>query len=92
MVKTRIFEPVGDDSGETPIASRHRKVMRELMGSYGMDLPAASQSILEQIAAGRFWVSTQPEMTQQIIAGRVAFLSEQSMPTLNETARQLIEV
>lgn len=91
MVKTRIFEPAGADAGETPIAARHRQVMRELMATGGMDLATACRGILERVAAGDFWISTQPEMTEHIIAGRIEFLRNQSKPTLTEVTKELIQ-
>jgi NADP-dependent 3-hydroxy acid dehydrogenase YdfG len=88
MVKTRIFEAIG---GETERATRHRAVMRELMATYGMDLTAASKVILEQVAAGEFWVSTQPDMTRDIVAGRIAFFQDQTKPVLAPQARALLD-
>lgn len=90
MVKTRIFDPTGPEAGESPHAAAHRKVMREMMAAYGMDLDAACQTILEQVAAGAFWVSTQPEMTDQIVAHRVQFLSGRNPPALAEGARAIL--
>ncbi len=89
MVRTRIFEAAGG-VGEPDNASRHRTVMRELMANHGMDLGAASKIILEQMAAGEFWVSTQPEMTRDIVAGRVEFLKSQAKPQLAAQARALL--
>ncbi|TWB25647.1 SDR family NAD(P)-dependent oxidoreductase [Nitrospirillum bahiense] len=90
MLKTSIFDEAGG-KGEPPAASHHRKVMRELMSTYGMDLDEGCQRIVAQIAEGRFWVSTQPEMTTGMIAGRVDFLTRQTDPTLSEQARHLLE-
>lgn len=90
MLKTSIFEAAAG-AGEPEAAARHRAVMREMMAAYGMDLAEGCQRIIEQIAANRFWVSTQPEMTEQMIAGRVDFLQNQRNPELAEQARQLIE-
>ena len=77
--------------GATPMAAKHRAVMREYMASGGMDLAEACRAIFAQIAAGEFWVSTQPEMTRQIVVGRIDFLRTQSMPALNEMARKLLQ-
>lgn len=91
MVKTRIFEPVEPSAGESPTAVRHRNVMRNLMAAGGMNLADACRSILMQVAAGEFWISTQPEMTREIVAGRISFLREQTKPALNEIAKQLLD-
>jgi len=89
MVKTQIFD-ANAGVGEPDTASRHRTVMRELMANYGMDLTAASKLILEQVAAGEFWVSTQPDMTREVVAGRIEFLKNQSKPQLAPQARILL--
>ncbi|WP_200940390.1 SDR family NAD(P)-dependent oxidoreductase [Caulobacter sp. Root343] len=89
MVKTQIFAdatPSGED-----LASKHREVMRQTMAAYGMELDAACKVILEQIAAGEFWVSTQPEMTQNLAQNRAVFLRDQSRPALTPETRALLE-
>jgi short-subunit dehydrogenase len=91
MVKTRIFEPTAASEGENAAAIAHRKVMRDMMAAYGMDLQEACRSILEQIAAGAFWVSTQPQMTDELVAGRIQFLSRRVHPTIAPAARAILE-
>ena len=91
MVKTRIFEPTAPSEGENAPAAQHRKVMREMMAAYGMELEPACQSILEQIAAGAFWVSTQPQMTDEVVAHRIRFLSGRDKPVLAEAARAILQ-
>jgi len=91
MVKTRIFEPTAPTEGENAIATRHRKVMREMMAAYGMDLEPACQTILAQIASGAFWVSTHPEMTDEIVAHRIEFLKHRNKPVLADAARSILE-
>ena len=90
MLKTNIFDAAAG-VGEPEGAARHRKVMHDLMKAHGMDLAEGCQRILEQVAANKFWVSTQPEMTAGVLAGRVAFLRDQAFPELAEQARQLVE-
>ncbi len=89
MVKTSIFD-ASAGAGEPKNASHHRTVMRELMANYGMELADAAKVVMEQIAAGKFWVSTQPDMTAQSLEARIAFFREQSAPHLSEQAKQLI--
>ncbi len=89
MVKTRIF--MDAKPSDDPVAAHHQKVMRETMAAYGMDLDAACQTILEQIAEGRFWVSTQPEMTDNIANNRARFLLEKEAPMLTGETRALLE-
>ena len=89
MLKTSIFE-ANAGKGEPDGASQHRRIMHDLMAAHGMDLAEGCKVILEQVAEGKFWVSTQPEMTQQAIDGRMAFFRDQSAPVLADQARQLL--
>jgi len=89
MIKTSIFDEAAG-AGEPHAASHHRKVMREMMAAYGMDLSEGAKIFLEKMAAGEFWVSSQPEMTEMVTSGRIEFLRTQSVPTLGEQARQLL--
>jgi short-subunit dehydrogenase len=91
MVRTNIFAEAPPTAGESAHASAHRTYMRDMMGAYGMDLAEASERILEQIANGAFWVSTQPDMTRDIVSGRIAFLQNQARPTLAEQTRAILE-
>ncbi|SNS86879.1 hypothetical protein SAMN06295912_12032 [Sphingomonas laterariae] len=89
MLKTSIFE-ASAGQGEPADASTHRKVMHDLMANYGMDLAEGCKVILEQVAEGKFWVSTQPEMTQAAVDGRIQFFRDQAPPFLSEQAKQLL--
>ncbi|MDD3798145.1 MAG: SDR family NAD(P)-dependent oxidoreductase [Novosphingobium sp.] len=80
MVRTRIFDATDADKGEVAVA--HRTAMREAMAANGMDLDKACERIMDQLATGRFWVSTQPRMTRMFVEKRAAFLSEQAEPQL----------
>lgn len=89
MVKTRIFE-ASAGAGEPTGADRHRTVMRDLMANYGMDLSEAAAVIFDKLADGAFWIDTQPDMTRDMIEGRVAFLRERAAPQLAPMARSLL--
>ncbi len=89
MLKTSIFEAEAGE-GEPENARRHRTAMREMMAVYGMDLDEGCRRIVEQIAEDKFWVSTQPEMTAQLVESRIAFLREQGPPQLVGEARRLL--
>lgn len=91
MLKTSIFEAEAG-KGEPLAASAHRQAMFEMMAAYGMDLDEGCKVILEQVAEGKFWVSTQPEMTEQAVSGRIRFMSEQSPPFLADQAKQLLGI
>jgi hypothetical protein len=65
--------------------------MHDMMKNYGMDLAEGCQRILEQVAANKFWVSTQPEMTDQAVTGRIEFFQKKEYPELAGQARQLLD-
>jgi hypothetical protein len=44
------------------------------------------------MAARKFWISSQPEMTEQSLEGRIAFFRNQETPMLNDQTRQLLGV
>jgi NAD(P)-dependent dehydrogenase (short-subunit alcohol dehydrogenase family) len=82
MVRTRIFDATAADQG--PIAVAHRTIMRETMAAHGMDLDKACERIVDQLAAGAFWISTQPRMTQMFLDKRIAFLRDQQQPQISD--------
>lgn len=90
MVKTRIFQDA--KPSQDPMAAHHQKIMRDMMATYGMDLDEACRVIFDQMAAGHFWVSTQPEMTMNLAANRALFLTERTAPTLTDETRGLLGV
>lgn len=90
MLKTSIFE-ASAGAGEPPAAATHRRKMFEMMRDYGMDLAEGCQRIMEQVAEGRFWVHTQPDMTMSAIESRIAFFNSQQPPVMNEAVRELVD-
>lgn len=88
-VRTAIFD-ADRGEGEPGDAGGYRQTMSAMMASYGMPADEAARVIMEGIAAGRFWVSTQPEVTREMVAGRVRFLQEQADPQLTEETRALL--
>ncbi len=88
-VKTAIFAE-NDRKDEPADAARHRQTMSAMMQTHGMDADEAGRVILEGVAAGHFWVSTQPETTQQMVAGRIAYLQDQTDPPLRPETRALL--
>ena len=78
-------QPGFEDDGSTATA----RLMFEMMRDYGMDLDEGCRLFLEQMAENRFWVHSQPEMSEQIIGGRVKFLQEQIPPIMPDLARQI---
>ncbi|OCC25517.1 short-chain dehydrogenase [Croceicoccus estronivorus] len=89
MLKTSIFDAEAG-AGEPADSVGHRKVMHDMMAAYGMDLAEGCQRIMEKIAANEFWADTQPEMTEQSLAGRIKFFQQQSSPEVAPQARGLL--
>ena len=80
MVRTRIFDATDEDQGQ--IAVTHRTVMRETMAAHGMDIDIACERIVDQLATGAFWISTQPRMTSMFLEARAEFLRHQRTPRI----------
>lgn len=89
MLKTSIFDAEAG-AGEPEGAARHRATMAHLMATYGMDLDEGCRRFVEGMAERRFWVSSQPEMTDNALAGRIAFFQGQQAPALNEQTKELL--
>ena len=90
MLRTSIFDAsVG--AGEPPAAAAHRAKMAEMMRAHGMDLAEGCRLIMAQIAAGEFWVHSQPAMTMGAIEGRIAFFRSQQAPVIADDVRFLVE-
>ncbi|WP_298196956.1 SDR family NAD(P)-dependent oxidoreductase [Novosphingobium sp.] len=93
MLKTNIFNAgAGDDvAGHEPESARaHRQRMFEMMRDYGMDLDEGCRLFLEQMAENRFWVHSQPDMSREVLDGRIAFFQAQQAPVLPESVRHII--
>jgi NAD(P)-dependent dehydrogenase (short-subunit alcohol dehydrogenase family) len=88
MLRTNIFNAEAG-AGEPANAASHRKAMFEMMRDYGMDLDEGCRLFLEQMAQNKFWAHSQPEMSEQLIGGRVRFLQEQLRPIMPDLARQI---
>ena len=91
MLKTTIFD-ADRGAGEPEGAASHRATMAHMMASYGMDLDEGCRIFVEGIAARKFWISSQPEMTEQSLAGRIAFFQQQSNPELGAEQRALLGI
>jgi len=89
MLKTSIFDAEAG-VGEPENAAVHRKTMADLMANHGMDLDEGCRIFVEGLAERRFWISSQPEMTEQAVAGRIAFLEAQGNPVLHDGAKALL--
>ena len=91
MMKTNIFSAEAG-MGEPNDAERYRATMRDMMAHSGMELAEGCRIIMEQVAAGRFWASSQPDMTEALVAGRIAFLQGKANPALAATHRELLGI
>jgi NAD(P)-dependent dehydrogenase (short-subunit alcohol dehydrogenase family) len=79
-VATRIFED--SKTGEDPVNAHHREIMRNMLKADGISGYEAAERILPQLAEGKFWVSTHPEITAEFAANRAQHLSTQADPML----------
>ncbi len=88
MLKTNIFNAEAG-AGEPEAAASHRRKMAEMMRAYGMDLDEGCRLFLEQIAENKFWVHSQPEMSRQVLEGRMAFFQNETPPFMPDIAREI---
>lgn len=87
-VATRIFEDAATGGDRASVAT-HRKAMQDMIGA-GLSGREAADVILPQVAAGRFWVSTHPEVTAEMARQRAEHLAKQETPTLTPGMRALL--
>ncbi|KAH8901731.1 NAD(P)-binding protein [Thozetella sp. PMI_491] len=90
MLKTSIFDAEAGQ-GEPSSATRLRRIMSDNMAAYGMELEEGCRRIMEGIAAGNFWCDTQPDLTEQIVSGRIDYLKNRKAPELPPAARALLD-
>ncbi|MBO9723908.1 MAG: SDR family NAD(P)-dependent oxidoreductase [Novosphingobium sp.] len=90
MLKTNIFNAEAG-AGEPEAAASHRRKMAEMMNAYGMDLDEGCRLFLEQIAENKFWVHSQPEMSRQVLEGRMAFFHNETPPLMPDIAHEIHE-
>ncbi|MCX7283283.1 MAG: SDR family NAD(P)-dependent oxidoreductase [Novosphingobium sp.] len=88
LMRTNIFN-AESSAGEPDNASGHRRAMFEMMRDHGMDIDEGCRLFLEQMAEGKFWAHSHPDMSEQIIVGRIRFLQEQIPPIMPDLARQI---
>jgi len=89
MLKTSIFDAAAG-AGEPDSAAKHRATMAHMMANYGMELDEGCRRFVEGLAERRFWISSQPDMTDSSVAGRIAFLEAKQAPQLHDQARALL--
>ena len=64
--------------------AQHRAIMADMMAKHCMDLDEGCRLFVEGMAARKFWISSQPEMTEQALAARIGLFQEQAAPALND--------
>lgn len=90
LVATRIFADARTDRSAASVEG-HRAYMEALLKEQGLTPREAGLRILEGIAAGKFWVSTHPELTAQVAAARAEYLSQQAEPSIASQSRAILE-
>ncbi|MBS0474224.1 MAG: SDR family NAD(P)-dependent oxidoreductase [Proteobacteria bacterium] len=87
-VRTAIFD-ARNNAGEPASAQGHRGAMAAMLDEHGMAADDAAALFLAQMAEGRFWVHSHPEMAEAMAAARGAFLAGQLAPVMPEIARHI---
>ena len=88
-VATRIFQDAPAGSNPKSV-DHHRAVMNTMITEHGMTGAEAGKLILDQIAAGEFWVSPHPDMMREYAARRAVHLSALTRPELAPQTRALL--
>jgi len=87
-VATRIFDDARVTNGSG--AKYHRRFMQQMLGA-GMTSSDAGRTIMDQIEAGEFWITTDHDMLAKQADARAEYLSMRRAPTLGEGAEALFE-
>jgi short-subunit dehydrogenase len=87
-VATGIFRDPSQAGGS--LAENHRLLMDGMLATHGMTPQDAAQTALEQVAAGKFWVATHPDMLAMVAAGRSDQLTRLHPPELTDQMRALL--
>jgi NAD(P)-dependent dehydrogenase (short-subunit alcohol dehydrogenase family) len=88
-VDTRIFQDATGGSNPSSI-DRHRALMADALAQHGMSATDAGRLILDQIAAGKFWVSPHPEMMADSAKRRAAYMAALATPALTAEGKALL--
>lgn len=89
-LRTSIFEAEAG-AGEPAAAGKLRETMRNMMQTIGMDLDQGCALFVQKMAENRFWVDSQPDMTEDAIQTRVNFITSGKAPVLSEQGRALLD-
>jgi NAD(P)-dependent dehydrogenase (short-subunit alcohol dehydrogenase family) len=81
-INTQIYEGSILSNGATDTGARIKKLLTGMASHHGMSPNQAGQIIFDKVRAREFWVATDPELTQQTVAGRVEFLRAPTRPQL----------
>lgn len=87
-VKTGIFEDALS-GGERSGVEKHRSIMSSLLAK-AMDPREAGETILNQVAAGKFWVTTHPEIMAGAALRRANVLRALEDPILSADGKALL--
>ena len=68
--------------GGDALSEHHRTVMQQMLEQNGVTPAVAAATIVTQLAAGEFWVSTHPEMMRDMAAARGQYLQSLAPPAL----------
>lgn len=87
-VATRIFKD--SDGVSDPVVLHHREMMKAMLEQAGIEPKQAAELIFAQLAEGKFWVSTHPEITASMAEARAAYLTGSNRPDLTPAMKQLV--
>jgi len=88
-VDTSIFQDATGGSNPDSI-ERHRAIMAHMLARQGMSANDAARLILDQVAAGKFWISPHPEMLADSAKRRASHLASLATPALADGTQALL--
>ena len=71
-------------------ATAHRDRMNAMVRGSDVGPDQAAEMILDQVLAGKFWVTSHPEMLRQLAAARGQHLTDLTEPTLSPSMRYML--
>jgi short-subunit dehydrogenase len=80
-VRTGIFSSATGVTGSAAIA--HAELMNSILDEHGISPEEAGELILGQVAEGKFWIDTHPDLLKQLAEERAEYLRQRRSPSLS---------
>lgn len=88
-VRTEIF--VSATEVTDPAAVSHGRLMNENLNGHGLTPEEVGEIVLSQVAEGRFWIDTHPDLVSQLAEERAAHLLQRQQPSLSPLLAEMFK-